>query len=251
MRLFTIILGLAAAFTLLSCTPTTTEPSPDQAAAVAPIPAPQPQSGPDLKLTVATAKAPVIDGQLDDAMWKEAALFTDFKPRSGEPAKGKARMLVAQDNKALYIAVECYEDEDVLKELVADCTRHDGAVWQDDSVELFLGPQGAGNYYQIMVNSKGIVSDAFYATPGQSDATWDPQFPSAVKVGNESWVVEMALPWGIFDRSKAIDTIWAFQCQHQRVAGGSERLMFVAFQGSSHQSDKFGRLLGVAGTKAE
>lgn len=190
-----------------------------------------------------------MDGKLDDAIWRQAALFTDFQPRSGEPAKGKARMLVAQDSKALYIAVECYEDAETLTKLVADCTERDGAVWKDDSIELFLGPQGAGNYYQIMVNSKGVVMDGFHETPGKADVTWNPQFPLAVNVGKESWVVEMTLPWGIFDRSKTITDTWAFQCQHQRVAGDSERLMFVAFQGSSHQSDKFGRLLGVVGTK--
>ncbi|MFB3890653.1 MAG: sugar-binding protein [Phycisphaerae bacterium] len=241
MRHIAKIVGPALAFMLAGCAAETGGP------AVAPAP----QTGPDLKLTPAKARPPKVDGVLDDATWKQAAVFTDFKPRDGSDPKGKARLLVAQDDKALYVAVECFESEAALKSLAADCTQHDGdGLWKDDSVELFLGPDPkTESYYQFIVNSKGVTMDAYYDQPGKADLGWEPKYQCAAKVGKDSWVVEMALPWAVFDRTPKLSDTWLFQCQHERTAGPGERLMFVAFKGSSHQPDKFGKLAGVIGRK--
>ena len=206
-----------------------------------------PKGPPELKLSVTKEAPPKVDGVLDDAVWKTAAVFTDFKSPDGGAPKGKARLLVAQDDKTLYVAVECFEDEKTLKSLVADVTEHDGTgIWQDDDVEVFLDPTGkAESYYQIIVNSKGVAWDAFHASAGNPDTGWSPKYACAVKVGKESWVVEMALPRSIFDQTRTVSDKWVFQCLNVRQAGEPEELQFAPVDGSSHQPEQFGKLVGV------
>ena len=206
-----------------------------------------PKGPPELKLTVAKDPPPKVDGVLDDAIWKNAAVFTDFKLPDGTKPKGKARLLVAQDDKALYIAVECFEDEKTLKSLVANVTDHDGdGIWNDDEVEVYLDPSGgAMNYYQIIVNSKGVAWDGYHSEPDHPDAAWNPKYDCVAKVGKESWVVELALPWTIFDRTAKFSDTWVFQCLNVRQSGVTEELQFAQVDGTSHQPEKFGKLLSV------
>ncbi len=206
-----------------------------------------PKGPPQLKLSVTKEAPPKVDGVLDEAIWKTAAAFTDFKSPEGRAPKGKARLLVAQDEKTLYLAVECFEDEKALKTLVANATEHDDAeIWQDDEVEFFLDPTGkAESYYQIIINSKGVTWDVFHASPNDPDADWNPKYERAAKVGKASWVVEMALPRSIFDRTKAASDTWVFECLNVRQAGYPEELHFAPVEGSAHQPDLFGKLVGV------
>ena len=131
------------------------------------------QAPPTVVVPTAKAAAPRVDGILDDEIWKSAAVFTDFRRADGKAPAGKARLLVAQDDAKLYLAVEVFEDEKTLGSLVAEMKQHDGKdIWDDDEVELFLGPGGAAQgYYQIAVNSRGVTWDAYHAEPGNSDTS--------------------------------------------------------------------------------
>ncbi|MFB3890760.1 MAG: sugar-binding protein [Phycisphaerae bacterium] len=208
-----------------------------------------PKGPPELKLTVAKEAPPKVDGVLDDEIWKNAAVFTDFKLPDGTAPKGKAKLLVAQDDKALYIAAECFENEKGLKNLVANAKDHDeDGIWNDDDVELFLDPTGKRNdYYQIIVNSKGVTWDGYCADPGRADTDWNPKYQCAAKVGKESWVVELAIPWAAFNQTRKFSDTWAFNCLHMRQGGGEEEMQFAPVEGSAHQPDKFGKLVGVIG----
>ena len=201
------------------------------------------------ELKVETVKAaPKIDGTLDDEVWKSAATYTAFKTGDGKESKTKTKLYVAQDDNALYIAVECFEDAKALKNLTAEVKDHDGNVWEDDSVEVFVDPAGKKkDYYQIIINSKGTTYDAFCVGEGgkESDVDWNPKFQSAAKVGKESWVAEYAFPWSIFTKTKVMDTTWGFNILRNR-PGDAEALYFAPLDGSAHQPELFGKLTGVA-----
>ncbi len=203
---------------------------------------------PTIALPAAAAAAPKIDGVLDDAIWKTAAVFTDFRRADGKAPSGKARLLVAQDAECLYLAVESFEDEKTLKSLVTDVTKHDGTgMWDDDEVEFFLAPGGAAKgYYQIAVNSRGVTWDGYHAEPGNSDTSWDPSYRCMAGVGAASWVVEIALPWKAFDSTLKFADTWAFNALITRQAAGEE-LWLAPIQGNAHQPAKFAALTGVVG----
>jgi hypothetical protein len=204
---------------------------------------------PELKVPE-VAEPPKIDGVLDDAAWKEAAVATDFRLIDGDAPKGRARLLVAQDAKNLYVAVECFEDEAALESLRTRIAEHDGdEIWTDDVVELFLDPTNRRQaYYEIIVNARGTTWDAWHAVPNHPDKSWEPRYEVAVKVGKASWVAEFALPWAMFDRTADSGSAWAFNALHFRSA--AKELMFWSpvFARTAHTPENFGTLTGIVHT---
>ena len=207
---------------------------------------------PELKVPKLTGEPPKIDGSLDDAAWKQAAEAKDFKLTEGEAPKGKCRLLMLQDDKNLYIAVECFETEKDLKALKADVMQHDGEmIWEDDEVELFIDPTGKRDwpYYQIIVNSKGTTWDAVMTSQTEPDLAWEPKYESKVKIGKESWCLEMALPFACFNRTEKSVAEWAFNALHVRSAA-SETIYWSPVMGeSNHTPEKFGKLSGMPAIK--
>jgi hypothetical protein len=200
-------------------------------------------------LHVATAEsAPKIDGVLDDA-WKKAAVSTEFKLPYGDAPEAKTKLHVMQDDKRLYIAVECFGDDP--DELVANIEKHDEAnIWMDDDVELFLDPTGQRkSYYQIIVNTRGTTWDAYHSQPREDDLSWEPKYESAVKVTKKNWTVEFAIPWSSFSRTEKLGADWAFNVLRMRQAGQELIYWSPVHSDSSHTPEKFGKLSGVAPKK--
>ena len=200
---------------------------------------------PELKTPVAK-EAPKIDGVLDDAAWKEAATSESFALKEGSKAKGRTKVYVTRDNNALYIAVECFDSEDALKKLKADAKAHDDdPIWGDDNVELFIDPSGKReNYYQVIINAKGVTWDAWLPSPLAPDKTWNPDFKSAVKVNKDNWTLEIALPFACFTQSPKSAAVWAFNVTRMRP---NVELTYWSpvYNDGSHHPEKFGRLSGM------
>ncbi|HEY3320526.1 MAG TPA: sugar-binding protein [Planctomycetota bacterium] len=203
---------------------------------------------PELKVPKLTKEPPKIDGSLDDEAWKEAAVAEDFKLSDGAAPKGKCRLLMMQDDKNLYIAVECFEKESDLKTLKADVTQHDTeSIWEDDEIELFIDPTAKRDwpYYQIIINAKGTTWDAIMTGQTEPDLTWEPKYESKVKVGKASWCVEVALPFTCFNKTEKAAADWAFNLLHVR-ANASETLYWSPVMcDNNHTPEKFGKLIGL------
>lgn len=137
------------------------------------------------------AKDPVIDGKVDDACWRQAATL-EFRLLDGSPDKPKhptTAMLLATE-KTLYVALVCKESE--MGKLQGSKRPRDSAIWEDDSVELFLrpGPEPARDYWHLIVNPEGSFLDA----KGEDTAAWQSALKLAAVREAENWSVEIAIP---------------------------------------------------------
>lgn len=202
---------------------------------------------PELKVPVSKAAAPKIDGVLDDAIWKDAPSASEFKLKEDGKPTSKTKMLVTRDEKVLYIAVECFESAEALKALKADVTQNDSdEIWADDSVEIFIDPTGKReSYYQLIVNSKGSIWDAFHAFPRSPDSSWNSESKVAAKVGTDNWTCELAIPLTAFNKSGASAAEWAFNVARNRSASQETVFWSPVFNDSSHVPEKFGKLSGM------
>ncbi len=191
--------------------------------------------------------APKIDGALDDAAWKEAAQAQDFRLTNGDAPKGKTRLLVAHDDKNLYVAVECFEDAEALGKLTAKRTEHDSPLlYEDDDVELFIDPTNDRvDYYQIIVNSKNTRFEGYSQQPGMPSSAWDPEMQSATKVGTASWTVEFAIPFSSLTMTAEVQPTWAFNVLRNRTAAGEVVYWSPVLTGWAHQPARFGTLEGM------
>jgi hypothetical protein len=160
-----------------------------------PIPGPA-QTGPDkiLLRPLKTDRPPVIDGRLDDPVWKEAPSVTDFMtfiPEFGKRQPEKTIAYMAYDLENLYFAFRCLDDHpDKIKAAVS---RRDD-VQGDDFVCLNLDSfNDQQSLYAFYVNPLGIQGDSRFAS-NKEDFSVDMVWYSAGRIDDQGYSVEMQIP---------------------------------------------------------
>ena len=135
--------------------------------------------------------SPKIDGELNDAGWKNCAQIFPFIENTGKgAAKVQTRVRLFYNDKALYVAFIC--DEPMVDKLVAEHPKRDRDVWRDDGVEIhILSPNGKSSFH-ILFNSLGVTDDC-----KDGDYGWDPELQIATfkQPEKQQWGVETAIPW--------------------------------------------------------
>ena len=112
--------------------------------------------------------SPLIDGTLNERVWRNATRLSDFYLADGEPAyefselrsnelrSTEAYLLWDEDN--FYIGVKAYDPQ--MHRVKISQTEFDSPVWEDDDIELLIDPNPqTQNYYHIAVNPIGTVFD--------------------------------------------------------------------------------------------
>ena len=155
-----------------------------------------------------TNTAPVIDGDINDDVWKQAQWTEEFGDIEGDikpkpNLQTKVKML--WDDSCLYIAAQMQEPN-----VWAYQKHHDDIVFHDNDFEIFINPSNTTHqYYEIEVNALNTIFDLFLNTPyrdlGDAMINWNAEgLRSAVKVQgtlndpsdvDKGWTVEMAIPF--------------------------------------------------------
>jgi len=164
-----------------------------------------------------TPESPTIDGRLDEACWRKAAVVSDFVSLGGEtPAKKQTTARVTYDGRALYLAFVCQEPQ--VAKILALRTKHDQGVWEDDCVEVFLDTNhDHTTYYQFIVNSIGTRLDARWTEEGRLDVRWNCQWEAKATTHADRWDVEIAIP---FESIGARPGVWGINlCREEHVEG--------------------------------
>jgi hypothetical protein len=174
-------------------------------------PAQQPAPPPLAYACHFTGRPPIIDGKLDDAVWKQAPWTTDFVDIEGalKPApRFRTRVKMLWDHRYLYIAAQLQEPD-----VKATLTQHDSVIFKDNDFEVFVKPLPAtASYYEFEMNALNTGWDLFLAKPyksgGTADNSWDiPNLRTAVAVQgtlnnsadkDEGWTLEIAYPLDAF-----------------------------------------------------
>lgn len=168
-----------------------------------------------------TMEPPIIDGVLDDEVWREAGIETGIwvtdSPKYGNKPNQYCEAFAAYDNNALYFAFRCHEPE--TGRIKTSVSRRDHSD-KDDWVCIIIDPMNTRQVaYQHMVNPNGIKADAIFTSSGDWDKGIDWVWDSAARLTSEGYDVEMSVPL------KSI-----------RYKGGSETRMGICFrQRITHQ----------------
>jgi len=180
-----------------------------------------------------------IDGR-EEKRWNKAGRADGFVLNLGEDlASPQTEVRLAHDGKFLYIFARLEELE--MDAIRAEEERHDGSVWKDDCMEVFLQPPGEG-YYHIVANSKGVTYECRHAPSGK-DLGWDP--PLRVAIGHEkkAWTVEMAVPFSALGKVPSPGERWrANFCRERRAGEGGLSCWSCTF-GGFHRPERFGELV--------
>ncbi|HET6428173.1 MAG TPA: sugar-binding protein [Phycisphaerae bacterium] len=170
--------------------------------------------GPPVMWVAQPAKAPVIDGRLDEDAWSAAAPVTlGFLCGRWETPSQKTEARVLADAKAVYVAVRCFEAQP--DRIIAAGNQRDGDLWNGDTVEIFLDPghtERRLNYYHLIVNPKGLVYDG----KGKDPKAWNASVQAAGGRFDGGWTVELAVPMADLGVAGAVPRVWGLNVNRQR-----------------------------------
>ena len=199
-------------------------------------------------------EGPVIDGQIDDAAWRDAVRITEFvqmNPLEGAPASEQTEVYLAYDNTNFYVGVYAYYSDPAL--IRANRVERDQTT-NDDKVTVYFDPfMDQQRAYTFSVNGYGVQGDATLdllgsrggrrrSGPGQrgsgrntpgvippGDASWDALYASAGSLRADGWTAEMAIPFkSLRYPGRDGDEIhrWGFQIV-RTIEGKDERVVWA------------------------
>ncbi len=174
-------------------------------------------------MAIKTGKPPKIDGSLDDEVWKNAPIATDFvelNPTAGRHEKKEERteVKILYDDNAVYIGARMYETspDKVAREL----TTRDN-IANDDFIGIILdtyldGLNGSGFY----VTAAGVQFDAKYGPPDNNgnveDLSWNAVWESNVRIDKHGWTAELKIPYSALRFSKKDIQTWGMNLLRKR-----------------------------------
>jgi hypothetical protein len=140
-------------------------------------------------------KPPVIDGKLDDEVWKEAAVLKDFyqiDPGDNIAPSKPTEVLIGYDEKFFYVAFRAFDEPDKVRSTVA---KRDN-IFQDDYVGFFLDTfNDQRRAFEFFFNPLGIQGDGILTEGRGEDFSVDVLFDSKGVIHETGYNVEIAIPF--------------------------------------------------------
>lgn len=153
----------------------------------------------------------IIDGKIDEAIWKSASVATDFvmlEPDNGKPIaeNKKTEVKVLYDNEAIYVAALLYDDEPtkILKEI----TRRDD-FGSSELFGVFINGNNDGQQdFRFIVSASDGQADCLAIDHNGEDYSWDAVWKSKAVICDFGWVVEMRIPYAALRFSSDKKQTW-------------------------------------------
>jgi hypothetical protein len=141
------------------------------------------------------ATAPRIDGMLDEAMWREAAMLSDFhqtQPGDNTSPSFPTTVRLGFDSQQLYVGIHARDDP---KKTRATVAKRD-AITSDDYVALYLDTfNDQRRAYLLMFNPLGVQQDGLFSEGREPDYSVDIVMESKGVLTEDGYTLEIAIPF--------------------------------------------------------
>lgn len=195
---------------------------------------------------VRVANRPVIDGVIDEEVWQQAQVVTDFhqiRPGDGTLPSERTELYVIYDDDAMYIAARMYDSEPEL--ISAPTIRHGQGLGNDDRLVVILDPfNSRRSGYRFETNLNAVRHDALYQTTSSFQIDWNTIWDVKTSIDGNSWVAEMEIPFKSLPFDPAIDT-WGFNFG-RGIRRRGEEVAWVS-QNRSYNPGFSGQITGLSG----
>lgn len=161
----------------------------------------------------AVAGKPLLDGRLDDDVWRRARSAAMVSPLADDH-EWPAVAYLAYDREYLYLAVRCRKAP---KTLTVDAPGSPGGVrprdpdlsGRDRFVLLLDLDRDFATYYQLEIDDRGWAAESCWG-----DRTWNPKWYVGSDSEPKQWTAEAAIAWEeLTDRPPESRDVWAVSLQ--------------------------------------
>src|SRR6267143_3505500 len=186
--------------------PTSSQPSEVKVGKAAALALPPEKSNP-VRL-VRFDKPPVIDGKLDDEVWKTAAVLKDFyqiQPGDNLIPENRTEVRLGYDARFLYIAFHCFDDPAKVRATVA---KRDN-IWDDDYVGILFDTfNDQRRAYEFDFNPLGVQADGSWTEGQGEDFSLDLVMESKGMITSDGYTIEVAIPFKSLRYVAGKDKLW-------------------------------------------
>ena len=175
------------------------------------------------------SEAPVIDGRLDESVYRTVAsvqAFIQADPAAGQPATERTEAWVMFDDSNLYVAFrnwDTHADGIVATEMRRDNPRGN----QNDHVALSFDTFYDGrNGYQFTTSAAGglrdgsVVDEAF-------QVDWNGVYDSKVSIDQQGWSVEYVIPFKTLRYPAKREQTWYIQLRRVLRSNGRNEMSYI------------------------
>ena len=154
-----------------------------------------------------------LDGRLDEPVWAEAQVATDFRqaqPNPGDPATQRTEIRILYDEDALYLGARMF-DEKGSAGVRSQLFRRDGQAGNSDLIQFIFDTYHNHLGRTIFsVNPSGVKSDAGQAAEN-ADESWDPVWQVKTAIDSLGWTAEFRIPFSQLRFSRDSIQVWGMQ----------------------------------------
>jgi uncharacterized protein DUF5916/cellulose/xylan binding protein with CBM9 domain len=140
-------------------------------------------------------KPPVIDGKLEDEVWKQAVVLKNFlqiNPGDNIAPSKPTEMMMGYDARTLYMAFRCSDEPDKIRATVAKRDE----VFGEDNVRVFLDTfNDQRRAYVLGFNPLGVQQDGIMTEGSGTDFSVDIVMESRGMITPDGWTLEVAIPF--------------------------------------------------------
>lgn len=144
-----------------------------------------------------TNSAPIIDGQLNDEVWKSAAVVDDFhqtSPTDGATPTESTVVRVTYDDEYLYIAADLRDSSP--QEILAKQMIQGKLFFSDDRFWVTIDSFNTKrNDYFFQVNANGVRREALRENNASFIEEWSAIWHAESAVHDHGWATEIAIPF--------------------------------------------------------
>jgi hypothetical protein len=200
----------------------------------------------------------VIDGKLDEPVWRRASVLTGFsmyQPVDGRESPDSTEVLVWYSPTAIYFGIRAFEPHGAVQATLADRDR----IGSDDNIEIHLDTFHEGRRaFVFIVNPLGVQADGTKSEsggyipgsnimPGMNDLSPDFQWESKGHLTDRGYEVEIRIPFNSLRYPVAAEQRWGLQIDRHVQHSGYEETWTPALKGAASFIAQAGELRGLTG----
>ena len=198
----------------------------------------------------------VIDGNLDEPVWRRAAVltgFSEYAPADNRPSPDSTEVLVWYSANSIYFGIRAFEPHGPVRATLADRDN----ISSDDNTEIHLDTYNERNKTLVFaVNPLGVQADGTRnetggfipganVSPGQIDLSADFLWESKGHVTPWGYEVEIRIPFSSLRYPSASIQNWGIQIQRNVQHSGYKETWTAARSGAASFINQEGMLLGM------
>ena len=162
-----------------------------------------------------TTGAPVIDGLLNDPVWRQATFLGDFVqrvPYSGQKASDATEVRIMRDDLYIYVGAYMHQDPESIRR--NKLRRHDNLP-QDDTIEVIFDTfHDHLRGYIFLTNPNGAKHDTQVDGFKGFNNNWDEVWDVSSSLQPDGWCAEFRIPVRVLRFQPGRD-VWGFNVQRR------------------------------------